>query len=57
MQDRDVIDDFLELTDDGRDINNINMAGLSGRIVRPSALPQHEIAIDNGFGERRIVFS
>lgn len=56
MQDRDVIDDFLEVTEDGTDINSVNMAELSGRIVRPSALPQHEIEIDNGFGERRIVF-
>lgn len=56
LQDRDVVDDFLEITDDGRDINNVNMAGLAGRIVRPTALPQSSINIDGGFDERRLVF-
>lgn len=56
LQDRDVVDDFLEITDDGRDINNVNMAGLAGRIIRPTALPQCSIDIEGGFGERRLVF-
>lgn len=56
MQNRDVVDEFLEATNDGREINSINMAGLSGRIVRPSSLPQSEIHIDGGFNERRMVF-
>ena len=56
LQDMDVVDDFLEITNDGRDINHVNLAGLSGRIIRPSALPQSEIDIDGGFNERRMVF-
>lgn len=47
---------FQEATQGGLNITAPAIAGLAGLLVRPSAAPQGNIAIPNGFGERRLRF-
>lgn len=56
VRDSKIIDDFIDITEGGMELDPVNLAGLSGKVVRPSAVPHGELFIENGFHERRIVF-
>ena len=56
VNDRRLIDKFMDLTDDGTSVNPASMASVATQIIAPSATPANELSIVNGIPERRLVF-
>lgn len=52
----DTIADQLYDLNNSNSLNTVSMAKLASQIARPSGMPTAEIKIENGFGERRILF-
>lgn len=54
--DSDVVSLYREQTHNGRQVDRNTLAGIAGRIVAPSAVPDAQVSVANGWGIRRIIF-
>ena len=54
--DSDVVALYTEQTNQGRQVDRNTLAGIAGRIIAPSAVPDAQVSVSNGWATRRIIF-
>lgn len=54
--DNNAVNNYVELTRGGQQIDRNTLAGIAGSIIAPSAVPDAQVNVANGWDTRRIIF-
>ena len=55
--DSDVVSLYREQTNNGRQVDRNTLAGIAGRLVAPSAVPEAQVSVANGWGMSCLLYT
>lgn len=56
VNDSRIIDDFMDITEDGSNVNPFGLAHIAQAIIAPATVPENRLVIPEGFIAKRLVF-